>query len=61
MNCQEGQRHMTGSVYCLLYGIIIREDHECTREGGRRHEGDDDNGPGIGEETELQKDGGGAA
>ena len=37
-NCPEGRHHMSGSVYCVLYGIIIQEEHECTREGGRRHD-----------------------
>ena len=53
---------MSGSVYCHLYGIIIREEHECTREGGLRHERDaDPDGQGNREGTELQEDSGGAA
>ena len=39
--CPEGRRFARGSVECLLYGFIIREDHEGTREGCRRHEGDE--------------------
>ena len=31
--CPEGRRFARGSVECLLYGFIIREDHEGTREG----------------------------
>ena len=37
-NCPEGRRFADGAVNCLLYGMIIREDHECTREGGKRHD-----------------------
>ena len=40
-NCPEGRRHTAGSRYCILYGIYIRENHECIREGGRRHEGEE--------------------
>ena len=29
---------MSGSIECLLYGMIIREEHECTREGGKRYD-----------------------
>ncbi len=32
-NCPEGRRYARGSVECLPYGMIIREDHEGTREG----------------------------
>ena len=61
--CPEGRRFATGSTFCVLYGIIIRDTHECTREGGRRHDSDgtDDHGEGQREEAELQKDGSGAA
>ena len=59
--CSEGRKFARGSVYCILYGIIIREDHECKLEGGKRHDGTDGDGEGIRESTELQKDGGGAA
>ena len=38
--CPEGRRFARGSVECLLYGFIIREDHEGTREGCKSHEGD---------------------
>lgn len=61
-NCPEGRMYATGSVFCTLYGMIIREDHECYREGGKRHAGE----PGGDREnstdqTELQQDGGNAA
>ena len=32
-NCYEGRKFAEGSILCLLYGIIIREDHEGTRKG----------------------------
>ena len=38
--CPEGRRFARGSVECRLYGFIIREDHEGTREGCKKHEGD---------------------
>ena len=56
--CPEGRRFAGGSVYCLLYGIVIREDHECCREGGKRHDGefagelrDGENGAGLSEDS----------
>ena len=38
--CPEGRRFARGSVECPYYGIIIREDHEGTRERCISHEGD---------------------
>jgi len=38
-NCPEGRRFARGSVNCILYGMIIRENHECIRKGGKQHEG----------------------
>ena len=62
-NCPEGRRFAKGSIDCLLYGMIIREDHECTREGGKRHETDGTagDGPDIREGTELSENSSGAA
>ena len=37
--CPEGRRFAAGSVNCILYGMIIREDHEGTREGCLQHDG----------------------
>lgn len=56
--CPEGRKFARGSVECLLYGFIIREDHEGTREGCAEIEeriaagGYADN-----QATELQEDG----
>lgn len=61
-NCPEGRRFAEGSTYCVLYGMIIRDEHECKREGGRRHDGTDaDHGQDGGDKAELQKNGCGAA
>lgn len=60
-NCPEGRRFAKGSVNCIRYGMIIRENHECGLEGGRRHDGDQDHGEEKREETGLQEDGRGAA
>ena len=56
-NCPEGRRFAAGSRECLLYGIIIREDHECTREGGKRHDRDEDHGSEQRESAGLFDDG----
>ena len=61
MKCREcpiGRRFAVGSVYCRTYGMIIREDHECTLKGGlRREDGDADHRDNREEGTELQEDG----
>ena len=31
--CANGRRFAEGSTYCILYGMIIRDSHECTRGG----------------------------
>ena len=31
--CQNGRRFAEGSIYCTLYGMIVREDHNGTRKG----------------------------
>ena len=36
--CPEGRRFARGSIECLRYGMIIREDHEGTREGCEENE-----------------------
>ena len=37
-DCAEGKRYAAGSVFCKQYGMIIREEHECIREGARIRE-----------------------
>lgn len=60
-NCPVGRRYAAGSIYCLLYGMIIRDDHECTREGGKRHERYEGDPGEERKETGLQEDGWDAA
>lgn len=57
--CKKAKPFAIGSVYCLLYGIIIDEKHEGNLEGCDR-EYEYPRG-GNGEGTEVQGDGGGAA
>lgn len=40
--CAEGKKYAEGSVMCIQYGIIIRADHDCIREGGRIREREPD-------------------
>ena len=62
-NCPEGRRFAAGSVNCLKFGMIIREDHECRfYEGGERHGGGaGDHGEDGENEAELSENRGGAA
>ena len=60
-DCPEGRRFAKGSVKCLPYGMIIREEHECTLEGGKRHDRAGDHGEDGEGNAEIQKDGCGAA
>lgn len=59
-DCQEARRHMNGSVSCILYGMIIDENHECTREGGKRNDGAADQRNDGESEDETGEDGRGA-
>lgn len=36
--CPEGRRYANGSTICRFYGMIIRDDHECTLQRGQEHE-----------------------
>ena len=63
-DCQAGKRFLRNGhkcVNCLLYGIIVRDDHECTRDGWKRFKRPDGNGHRFREETEFQEDGADAA
>lgn len=51
-DCRQGRRFAQGAVDCLMYGMIIREDHECTREGAEARGDDDIDGAGGGEAEE---------
>ena len=48
-------------VRCILYGIVVKEDHECTREGWKDVERDEKHGAEFGGEAELPEDGGDVA
>ena len=36
--CAEGRKYAEGSVFCIQYGMIVRADHECIRDGSRMRE-----------------------
>lgn len=40
--CAEARRFSAGSIYCIQYGMILPEEHECRLKGGRPRERDDD-------------------
>ena len=43
--CPEARRFAEGSMFCMPYGMIIREEHICRFERGKRHDAaDDDHG-----------------
>lgn len=58
--CPKGRRMANRAVWCIPFGMFIREDHECTREGWKIDVGDTGDGEGLREEAELQEDSGGA-
>ena len=59
--CRKAKRFAPGSMYCLLYGIIIREDHEGNLKGCEDDDGDPDlRGKGT-DGTEIQGKRGNAA
>ena len=61
VKCPEGRRFAEGSIYCTLYGMVIREEHEGKREGCLAHEGDPDQLRDSEDGTEIQNQRGGAA
>jgi len=62
--CAEARPFAEDAVMCLLYGVIIRAEHECTLKGGRKRGNGDHRGPVPGEteirDTERGDPGGGA-
>ena len=59
--CRKAKRFAPGSMYCLMYGIIIREDHEGNLKGCEEDDGDPDlRGKGT-DGTEIQGQRGNAA
>ena len=59
--CPAGRRYMSGSIYCMEYGMILNEDHECNREGWRDFERDERKRGTVPDETEVQSGGSGPA
>ena len=62
--CRHGRRMIRNGhlcVECVLYGIILKADHECDRKGAERRERDEDLSQDGGGEARLQEDRGGAA
>lgn len=56
MDCHQGRKFAEGSVYCRIYGMIIREDHECTRDGWKIHD-EEEREQGNDKEAVLDGDG----
>lgn len=62
--CPAGKRILRNGhrcVKCILYGMILIEDHECRREGWKDYERHDDHGENGEGTAEIQKDSCGAA
>ena len=56
------RRSRSGLIYCVVYGMVLPEDHLCIREGAKKRDGDGCDRIGrIESEAELSEDGGGAA
>ena len=55
------KRNDHNCVMCMVYGMILKEDHVCDREGWQGYERIDNQGDEIDEAAELPEDGGGAA
>lgn len=59
--CRHSRRFAEDAVMCVHYGMIIRADHECEREGHEaRDEDEDQRGEGR-DEAEVHGGGQGAA
>lgn len=58
-DCRHGRAFASGSVNCILYGMILRAEHECTLE--REIWIHDDSESGSEGKTEIRNDGGGDA
>ena len=60
-DCRKAKPFAPGSMYCLLYGIIIREDHEGNLKGCEDDDGDPDLRRKSTDGTEIQSQRGGTA
>lgn len=56
-DCPEAKRFAPGSVICLFYGMIIREDHDCKLPRGIWHERNGNHRELSEESSGLQEDG----
>ena len=59
--CRQARRFAQGSVFCLIYGMIIRDKHECGRKGGEPRGRDDSDSEEQREGAGLHEDSSGAA
>lgn len=53
--CAEGKRFSAESVYCLQYGMIIRDSHECTLPGQKEKTADVGASAGVPSETDERR------
>ena len=60
-DCHQARRFADGAAFCVIYGMIINEEHECTREGWKIHDEDDDQRGEGDDEAEIRRGSGGAA
>lgn len=50
--CAEARRFSDGAVYCVQYGMIIREKHECSLPGAHEKTADVEPVSGTAQEAE---------
>lgn len=60
-DCAEGKPIGGSGILCILYGIIIGENHECRQKGAKRRERDEDHSQEQRTGAEIRSGGGGAA
>ena len=63
-DCPAGVRVMRNGhkcVHCILYGMILKEDHECQREGWKEYGRIKDHGENGEGQAEIQENSRGAA
>ena len=37
-DCVQARRYSAGAIRCIEYGMILRDDHECTKKGAEQRE-----------------------
>ena len=63
-NCPAAKRTLRNGhrcVMCIVYGMILQEEHRCDREGWKDYEPVTDHGEDGEDGTGIPEDGGGAA